>query len=914
MEEKYLQNLIDSGKQELESYNFYAQDFGLVNTLFIKKTLDKDNAHLFVQLAETKKLYLPIVCASFLLMYEKNYCEQSTNSFEVGDIIYDKKDRRSYRIEEKDVRISAENGYKLSCEYIDKSNKYEGKKISEGTRLIPYSYFKNNNFIKILCRSYRKYDFTQLLEFLKKHLDIEEVLADLPYKIAVICCKQELIKDLRNTNWHKAIPYRYLTKDGKKEDNLPIEPLIYIASDYQTIREHVFDKGKKLEAVIFFDKYNGTEIISKDIREGQLKKAIFIGEDNLEFRHENLLQWRWSTDEFCYFHLQDFSPAKITPIYVENPQLLDAINKFTIDIEEIEKQYTISLSALKYYAKKSLIVVVKKIDDSQINFLQESFASTCDEVLFNELYAAGVEKKDIDDYSEIFQDSYQNIIKEIQFSNNAKAKKIENFNFDYLVVSTEHKENWQQETTKNILTYSEWKINKDKNKKVLFLGLYGYSHYQTIKNSFDDISILIYADSQEQKAFEFYENKYNSEIEDEYHSNDRKFLSGLSYPAFPRTPIIDFATFDDIEPDNDTAENRRTYQREEIFLKFIFEDTSSEVLPISRHVLIQQDDILISEKLENIKVGDMVGVYHNFNKDKLEEIATPKQKQAISECKACAALWKTPLIKFYRSKNYYTKERLLADLQSKGADISHINTLNKWLDISDNTLFPSKARNIMAISELINDEYLTKNLPEISKKRKLYRSIMIVLGRDFSDAISQYITNKKRTDLLKSFSEEQIEKMLKENINFKKLIKITEPNAKEQLEQESLIFQNDSPLLNNENNQIVKGEDTVTNEEFEVLVKESEDLAKEAKEQADNLDDSIEELESDIKNKLDTVINENAQLKEQIEELREKLQQAENKIDSLGAMQIKHHEAIRQLIKSFTGLNTKVESLKSALK
>ena len=397
-------------------------------------------------------------------------------------------------------------------------------------------------------------------------------------------------------------------------------------------------------------------------------------------------------------------------------------------------------------------VVVREATNSQIKFLQESLASTCDEVLFNELYAAGVEKKDIDDYAEIFQDSYQKIIVQIQSSNNAKAKIIENLNFDYLVVSTQDKDNWLQETTKNILTYSEWKRNKDKNKKVLFLGLYGYSHYQTMRNSFDDISILIYTDSQEKKAFEYYENKYNSEIEDEYHSKDREILSGLFYPVFPKTSItINSDNFDDIEYDSDTTENRRTYQREEIFLKFIFEDSSSEILPVSRHVLIQQDDVLITEKLENIKVGDVIGVYHNFNKDKLEEIATPKQKQDILECKNCAVLWKNLLINFYRSKNYYTKERLLFDLQSKGADISNIATLNKWLDMNDKTLFPSKAKNIIAIGELINDDNFNENLKEISKKRILYRSIMITLGRDFIDAISEYITNKERTYLLRNF-------------------------------------------------------------------------------------------------------------------------------------------------------------------
>ena len=354
-------------------------------------------------------------------------------------------------------------------------------------------------------------------------------------------------------------------------------------------------------------------------------------------------------------------------------------------------------------------------------------------------------------------------------------------------------------------------------------------------------------------------------------------------------------------------------QKEEILKKYIFSDRTSEILPISRHVLIQQGDLLISEKLENVKIGDELRIYHNFNKDKLEEVATPQQKRLIFECKKCAELWKKPLIEFYRSK-YYRTEKLLADLQNKGADITNVNTLNKWLDMNDKTLFPSKAKNLIAISELISNQKLTENLKEINKKRRLYRSIMITLGRDFSDAISHYINNKERTDLFKNFSDEEIQKMLKENIPVKKLVKITEPNAEEQFEQISLIFEDNSSVGNNKNHYPTQEEDNMTNEEFQELIQESEDLAEQAKEQADSLDESMDDLESDISNKLDSVIAENAQLRKEVDKLKENLQEAESKIDSLATMQKKHHEAIKYLIDSFKKLNAKVDNLRNSLK
>ncbi len=892
MEHTYLQSLIHLAKKDLRIYELNTQDFGKINTLFIKNVLNKEKANLFIKLVETKKLYLPVISASFLLMYEKNYQQSIESEFEVGDKIYWKPQCKTYLVIEKNAER-----YILNREY-DETNRL-GQVDHQEERCHPRIKDCKKDYIKVNRDTHRRDSFEKLLGFLYKHLRINQLLVDFPCKIAIVCYKDELIKDLRNTDWHKAIPYRYLTKDGSEEDNLPIDPLIYITSDYQTIREHIFDKGKKLEAVIFFDKYNDIETISKDIREGRLKKCIFIGEDDLQFKNESLLKWRWTPEECRYFYPMDFPLAEITPVYVENIPLLEAINKFIADIEEIEQQYTVQFSSLKYYAKKALLTVIPEIDNLSIK-----------EFLFDDLDSAGLDNADIDDYIDIFQDSYQDIIKQIEFSKNTKAQRIATVNFDYLVVSKKHKNDWQQqEPTKTVLTYNEWKRNSDKKKKVLFLGLYGYSHYQTMKNSYDNIYILIYSNSYEQQAFESYQNRYDSELEDEYYSKDREILSDTIYPI-SETPRKERLTdipvfFDDVDIDYYIIEKQRNSQKEEIFKKFFFSNGSPEILPISRHVLIQQGELLISEKLENVKVGDELRIYHNFNKDKLEEIATPTQKQAILACKSCAKLWKIPLIDFYHLNYYNKEEKLLAALQSKGADIIHINTLNKWLDMNDKTLFPSKAKNIIAISELINDDKLKENLKEISKKRKLYRSIMIALGRDFSDAISRYITNNEKTNLLQNFSDDQIQKMLKENIPVKKLVKITEPDVKEQFEQASILFEDDSSVDSNTNHQPLQDED-MRSEEFKTLMQESEDF----EEQADSLN-SADDLESDIPNNLNSIIE---QLQEQVKELAGKLQEAEEKIDDLVTIQKNHHNTIKKLIDAFKSLSAKVDKLRNFLK
>ncbi len=73
MEHTYLQSLIDLAEQKLGAYELDAEGFEKINTFFIKKALNEENTNLFIQLAETKKLYLSVISASFLFMYEKNY-------------------------------------------------------------------------------------------------------------------------------------------------------------------------------------------------------------------------------------------------------------------------------------------------------------------------------------------------------------------------------------------------------------------------------------------------------------------------------------------------------------------------------------------------------------------------------------------------------------------------------------------------------------------------------------------------------------------------------------------------------------------------------------------------------------------------------------------------------------------------
>lgn len=215
MKQNYL-DLIELATKELEAYKIDTKEFELINTLFIKKILEEDNANLFIQVKDCKKLYLPVIHAIFLLIYKKNDLQNIKNEFEIGDLIYWEQQNKTYTVTGKNTEQ-----YTLIREY-DETDKYgviEHQEEIAHPRIIDCK----DGYIKVSCKIDRRKNFEPLRDLLKKHLNITQLIAYPIYKIAIICCK-ELITELRQSNLHQAIPYRYLTKNGTEEELLPDIP------------------------------------------------------------------------------------------------------------------------------------------------------------------------------------------------------------------------------------------------------------------------------------------------------------------------------------------------------------------------------------------------------------------------------------------------------------------------------------------------------------------------------------------------------------------------------------------------------------------------------------------------------------------------------------------------------------------
>ena len=106
---------------------------------------------------------------------------------------------------------------------------------------------------------------------------------------------------------------------------------------------------------------------------------------------------------------------------------------------------------------------------------------------------------------------------------------------------------------------------------------------------------------------------------------------------------------------------------------------------------------------------------------------------------------------------------LLDNLKNKGLSITTESTLQNWTKVESNVKFPQKPKDLLVLKKEINSDYLNENFGEIRKNRSAYNGIMIALGRDFSDEISDYIRINKKGELLKQFSEQQIQQFVNQN-------------------------------------------------------------------------------------------------------------------------------------------------------
>lgn len=780
---KYLDNLaIQSEERLLKSYKIsnlhQFSNFEVINAFLINQAIEKEwNLLINIPLKDIKiNFYLPTFFIISLICFSYNYVKNDidiSTQIKNGNIIQDLIDNKLYSVED------------VGLEWI--------KIIGSGTRTIRLKYFTNGRYIitnyRTLNQKVSSKIFKAYQSFFNQVFGSDSYLPSKFNLKSIIITNKEIIEEVKkkSTYNYKAFPFQYITSNGVRNDNLPIDPLIYIVHDYSTCKEYILDKREcELESIIFIGDTKYRDLIPDILNEkakGKFKSCVFIGSE--EVSNLSLIRkWGWKTEELSY--LRKVTLRDISPILIEHQELTDKVRHFQKVIREIEQKYTIDV--LSEYYNKYVREVLRTLLERQADELYSRFEDNT--ILVDKFRDIGLDDYwlYLDNINSCFLDLIEIIKKDNKKHSHLISKRE---HFDYIIVPSNLLGLWQREIktlgylNTKLCSFNDFCNSTDlKNKKILLLGLYNYSNYKQLKKIVikeGAVFILVY--SEEMELLKSYDKLYQKEMENEFKSKDREKLSGIKYPEDTEEEKLNSLMERLINrEDADYIEKDDSY--EEVFYEIIFDDNEIKEIEANRLVNLKEGNSLVKTRVSCLKHGDQVIVYDNISREKLNEIAKIKHDQILQEIKQYSNLWKNALRQYCEFTLDSDLTRLHAVLNINGLDIG-ISTLKKWMNLKDKDLFPCQDKTLYMIKKTINNKDLSDNFVKLIKNKKTYRSIMIDIGKSLSKEIKDYIESdfKEKGDILSYYSDEEIKELVVKNAPSKKIknIKIKEIAKEDEL-------------------------------------------------------------------------------------------------------------------------------------
>ncbi len=766
---KYIEILKEFAERKLKSHfqidKLDLDNFETINSYLIYQTIKENkkqkNTLIYVPDKETKsQFYVPAIFTLALYNFIDNYIDDST-SYEVGDILQE--DGNRYEI-------------------IKKTEK--GFTIKGGNCIFKYPNFNQIKRYTITTADFNarraKLKFDIYKEFFSDILNIEsqKKYLNLPSKFkykSVIVTDKSIVNELKqhtleNRSIHKAFPFQYIAKSGKKTDNLPMDSMIFMVNDYETARKHILDKGIKVRniTIIGSNKYKDHHReISEDLNNKKIENCLLIGSSDMsENSIPNLLKWKWTLPELDFFNY--FTTYPINKIEVENDEFSNHLQNFDSLLAQIENEYGIGLKELYKFVRNLFPIIIPSNESRLITQLDNSlvyFEKEGQDIVETAFY-------EIDEYD--YEEIWDEILK--AFSNlvtckkcsQAKFEKLQEFyRIDYLVAPKEYLGIWDEEVNKdvirNVISYKDFQSLNSTNKTIVFLGFFGYNHLKSMIYNPNKISIILYP--QEKEHFDGSLNKLRRETYFEIKKSDRTAISGISFKETEKIENISDLISRLFEQD-DKAKINPDYSDVNCsnIVKEITFENDPDILELDENktVLLKINQKERFEKVKNLTIGDKIRVYDNSSKEELYQVALEYDTDGeFTRIEEFSRLWKCELNKYFKEFNSLTD--LHKSLVENGLSITNEFTLRNWTNSKSHIKFPQNKKDLSVLKKSINSEILNDNFNDILKYRLGYNRIMKSLGRRFSSEISDYIQNKKKGKLLMRFSEKQIQQFVGQN-------------------------------------------------------------------------------------------------------------------------------------------------------
>jgi len=760
--EKYLNKEYKS----LGAINF--EQFDKVNFYLIDKALNKNqNLHIkTIQKNEKSNFYVPIVISTAISLFFKNYCDTDI-VYKVGDVL--QKSGRRYKI------TGFDNG-KYNLEF-----KISGtKSVAECNeqQIKKYDIVKGHvadRRVKVRLDSYKK--------LFKGIFGADNFPTNFKHKTAIILDWNDFQTELREQNCTdldllKSIPIQRINKNGGEYDcSLPIDPMIYLVPNYYVFQDYVKD-NYNIDSLILIgkNKYDSEhfEALENDIYNEEIKKAIIVGKENIQDNTESFIKWNWTQPEISY--LKEEPIAKIKSEYVADNDFLSAINEFYDYINKFEIEYSAKLSDLKRFKKLLYNLILPNENSRFLNYvdwvhdlMQKETENSLKDVLVSQ------NKNYFEQLQEI-----ECLINKIfaSFTNKKREVLLAQSKAEILLVPKRNVSSWQKDFENKsiiIMSVSQFinsQVDFKRRKKVVLPSLFGYEFtpldlIEQLASFPHSYKFLCYDD--ETLGLKELKNKISNQNSKEYSSTHRKKLTGIEFQYQEKPENIS----DLIENIADKAEReRRQYEyesQENINYELTFEENDDElVFDGSKSVLLHNENR--KEQVYNLVVGDKVRIYTNHTKEKLYDVALSEDSEGrFGEIDRLAQLWKECLRNYYskqQQRNFeYSENNLRRDLNENGLKLKSSITICNWL-FKDRDKFPSSENSLIAIKQLINCETLNTNFKKVIEARRLYRGIMLSLGRNLSEEVMDYVLskNKSKGKILKTFTDSEVQTFVENSL------------------------------------------------------------------------------------------------------------------------------------------------------
>lgn len=755
--------------QQIETYlkkeynslgNVNFEQFDKVNFYLIDKALNKNqNLHIkTIQKTEKANFYVPIVISTAISLFFKNYCD-SDIVYKIGDVL--QKAGRRYKI------TGFNNGkYKLEFTIsgvttVAECTEQQIKKYDIVTGNV------SNRRVKVRLDDYKK--------LFKGIFGTENFPTNFKYKTAIILDWNDFQAELKehktaDLDLLKSIPMQRINKNGGEYDcTLPIDPMIYIIPNYYVFQDFVKDKYE-VDSLILIgrNKYNSDylEALANDIYNEEIKKTIIVGNEEFQDNTETFIKWNWTQPEISF--LKEEPIAILKSEQVEDDDFIKAIEDYYKYIKDFEQKYFTRLSDLIRFKKLLYNLVLPNENSRLINYqewvkdlmLKETENAIKDVLIGqNENYFEQLSETEklIEKIFSSFANTKLNFIKKQQ-------------NIEILIVPKRNLDIWQkdfQHQSLKIMSLSQFvKKQPDfqKEKKVLLLSIFGYEYsphdlIEQLSSFPHSYSFISY--KEEITALEEIKNRWSNIYSKEYCSINRKKLTGLDFNFEERPENIS----DLIENLAERAERgRKQYDYESlenVNYALTFEENSDELIfDGCKSVLLHLENR--KEKIFNLMVGDKVRIYTNYTKERLYEIALAEDSASrFSEIDRLANLWKDCLKQYFQTKQLtnpkYNESDLLSELNKCGLKVKSTLTIYNWL-FKERDKFPSSENSLLSIKQLINCSVLNCNFKQVIEARRLYRGIMLSLGRNLSEEVMDYVLSNKniKGKILQTFTDSEV--------------------------------------------------------------------------------------------------------------------------------------------------------------